>query len=222
MAVEGSFVAVSIPKFDGYYDHWSIMMETFLRSKELWSLIENGVPTTLKDVQQPVTFATVAVEKGQQSDAQCKAHEQQIEEMKLKDLKVNFFLFQAIDRTIIDTILDKETSKGIWDSLKQKYQGSNRVKRAHRQPLRKEFEVLQMREGENVNEFFGRTLTIVNNMKVHGGLGMPEVEIVEIFLRSLTSKFDYVVCSIEESNDLDSLTLDELQSSFKSRGSIVT
>ncbi|CAM8886795.1 unnamed protein product [Rhodiola kirilowii] len=151
MAVEGSVVAVSIPKFDGYYDHWSIMMETFLRSKELWSLIENGVPTTLKDVQQPVTFATVAVEKGQQSDAQRKAHEQQIEEMKLKDLKVNFFLFQAIDRTIIDTILDKETSKGIWDSLKQKYQGSNRVKRAHRQTLRKEFEVLQMREGENVN-----------------------------------------------------------------------
>ncbi|KAB2620991.1 hypothetical protein D8674_040728 [Pyrus ussuriensis x Pyrus communis] len=30
----------------------------------------------------------------------------------------------------------------------------------------------------------------------------------------MTPKYDYVVCSIEESNDLDILTIDELQSSL--------
>ena len=30
----------------------------------------------------------------------------------------------------------------------------------------------------------------------------------------MTAKFDYVVCSVEESNDLDQLTIDELQSSL--------
>ena len=38
--------------------------------------------------------------------------------------------------------------------------------------------------------------------------------IVEKILRSMTPKFDYVVCSIEESKDIDTLTIDELQSSL--------
>lgn len=71
-----------------------------------------------------------------------------------------------------------------------------------------------MREGEKVDDYFARTLTIVNKMKAHGGENMTPVEIIEKILRSLTSRFDYVVCSIEESNDLDLLTIDELQSSL--------
>ena len=43
---------------------------------------------------------------------------------------------------------------------------------------------------------------------------MPDVKIVEKILRSLTDKFNFVVCSIEESKDLDQLTVDELQASL--------
>ncbi|RDX68756.1 hypothetical protein CR513_52218, partial [Mucuna pruriens] len=53
-----------------------------------------------------------------------------LEELKLKDLKVKNYLFQAIDQTVLETILKKEMSKEIWDSLKQKYQGTTRVKQA--------------------------------------------------------------------------------------------
>jgi len=53
-----------------------------------------------------------------------------VEEAKLKDLKTKNFLFQSIDREILETILDKSTSKAIWESVKQKYQGSTKVKRA--------------------------------------------------------------------------------------------
>ena len=104
--------------------------------------------------------------------------------------------------------------------MKQKHQGSTRVKRAQLQALRREFEVLQMKEGESVDEYFARTLTIANKMKIHGermkihGESMKQVVIIEKILRSMTSRFDYVVCSVEESNDLDTLTIDELQSSL--------
>ncbi|KAK2980800.1 hypothetical protein RJ640_029877 [Escallonia rubra] len=64
----------------------------------------------------------------------------ELERRKLKDLKAKNYLFQAIDCPILETILSKETSKDIWDSMKKKYQGSSRVKRAQLQALRSDFE----------------------------------------------------------------------------------
>ena len=69
-------------------------------------------------------------------------------------------------------------AKQIWDSLKQKYQGSTRVKRAQLQALRKEFEVLPMKEGESVDAYFARTLNIANKMKIYGK-HMKQVVIIE-------------------------------------------
>lgn len=43
---------------------------------------------------------------------------------------------------------------------------------------------------------------------------MQDVVIVEKILRSLTEKYNYVVCSIEESKDIDKMSIDELQSSL--------
>ncbi|KAM7489607.1 hypothetical protein LguiB_027091 [Lonicera macranthoides] len=190
-----NFVQPAIPRFDGHYDHWSMLMENFLRSKEYWIVVESGVAT-------PTEGRTL-------TDSQ----NAELEGMKLKDLKAKNYLFQAIDRSILETILCKDSSKDIWDSMKQKYQGTSRVKRAQLQALRREFETLQMKDGESVTSYCARTMGIANKMWFHGEQ-MKDVAIVEKILRSLAPKFDYVVCSIEESKDIDALTLDELQSSL--------
>ncbi|KAA8538687.1 hypothetical protein F0562_028332 [Nyssa sinensis] len=70
-----------------------------------------------------------------------------------------------------------------------------------------------MKEGEIVSNYFARTLTIANKMHFHGET-MTDVTVIEKILRSMISKFDYVVCSIEESKDLDTMSIDELQSSL--------
>jgi hypothetical protein len=132
---------------------------------------------------------------------------------KLLDLKVKNYLFQAIDRTIMETILNRSTAKDIWDSMRQKYQGSTKVKRAQLQALRRDFEVLAMGESESVDDYFARTLAIANKMKSFGE-NVEQVTIVEKILRSMSARFNYVVCSIEESNDVTSLSIDELQSSL--------
>jgi hypothetical protein len=48
MASDSNFMQAAIPRFDGHYDHWSMLMENFLRSKEYWLIIESGIeePTT--------------------------------------------------------------------------------------------------------------------------------------------------------------------------------
>ncbi|KAJ0847396.1 putative RNA-directed DNA polymerase [Helianthus annuus] len=185
----------SVPRFDGDYDHWSLVMETLLRSKEFWCVIES-------EIREPREGETLSTAQKTQLDA-----------LKLKDLKARNYLFQSIDKQILRTMTQKESAKQIWDAMKVKYQGNSRVKRAQLQRLRREFEVLEMKEGENVSDYFNRVMVVANDMRNYGE-DMTDVKIVEKILRSLTESYNFVVCTIEESKDIDTLSLDELQSSL--------
>ena len=58
-----------------------------------------------------------------------------------------------------------------------------------------------------------RTLAISNHMTVHGER-MEQILVAAKILRSLTGKFNYVVCFIEESNYITTLSIDESQRNF--------
>jgi len=190
-----NFIQPSMSCFDGHFYHWSMLMENFLRSKEFWILVETGYIEPEEGV---------GVTETQQN---------KLEELKLKDLKVKNYLFQAIDRTILETILEKNTSKQIWDSMKRKYEGNARVKRSILQTLRKEFETLEMKTGENITDYFAKVMIVASKIRTSREQ-MRDVTIVEKILRSLTDRFNYIVCSIEESRDIDVLSIDELRSSL--------
>lgn len=87
MAAEGNsgFVQPSIPKFDEDYDHWSMLMENFLRLKEYWSLIKSGVS------------------KPSDGEALTTVQKKALGDLKLKDLKVKNYLFQSMDKLILKT-----------------------------------------------------------------------------------------------------------------------
>ncbi|KAH9735189.1 hypothetical protein KPL71_017659 [Citrus sinensis] len=190
-----NFVQPAIPRFDGHYDHWSMLMENFLRSKEYWQVVSTGI------TEPPAGVVLTDAQKIE------------LEGQRLKDLKAKNYLFQVIDRSILETILNKDSSKQIWDSLKKKYQGTARAKRVHLQTLRAEFESLRMKMGESVSAYFARTMAIANKRRIHGEQ-LEDVIIIEKILRSLTAKFNYIVCAIEESRDIDTLSIDELESTL--------
>ncbi|XP_017618108.1 uncharacterized protein LOC108462703 [Gossypium arboreum] len=97
--------------------------------------------------------------------------------------------------------------------MKKKYQGSVKVKRVQLQALMKDFETLQIKEEEYITSNCGRNMEICNRLWFHGEK-MKDVTIVENILHSMMSKFDYVVCAIEESKDIDELSFNELQRSL--------
>ncbi|XP_016540702.2 uncharacterized protein LOC107841243 [Capsicum annuum] len=70
-----------------------------------------------------------------------------------------------------------------------------------------------MKEEEPVDKYFARTLTIVNKMRVYGGK-LDDVDVIEKILQSMSSKCAYVVSSIEESKNINTMSIDELQSSL--------
>jgi len=81
---------------------------------------------------------------------------------------VKNYLFQSIDRTILETMLKKKTSKEIGDSMRRKYQGSTRVKRAQLQAVRRDFEILQMQEKGWMNDYIGKVMSLASQMRMHG------------------------------------------------------
>lgn len=119
------------------------------------------------------------------------AHRTELETLKLKDLKAKNYLFQAIDRATLETILCKDTSKPIWDSMKKKYQGNAKAKRVQLQGIRTEFENLRMKSGESVSNYLSRTTTIANKLRIHGEK-MEDVIIIEKILRSMTPKYNFL------------------------------
>lgn len=125
---------LSIPRFDGDYEHWAMLMENLIRSKEWWSLIEDGITEPPRGT---------VINRQQRSE---------LAEMKLKDLKVKNYLFAAIDKVILKQILVKSSAKDLWDSMKVNFQGNERVQSAQIQQMRREFEVLEMKNGESVKQ----------------------------------------------------------------------
>ena len=82
------------------------------------------------------------------------------------------------------------------------------------QDLWREFDNLQMKESETVQEFFSKVLAIINQIRRYRD-NINDQKIVQKILRSLSIKFEHVVTAIKEAKDLSKLTLDELCGSLE-------
>ena len=91
-------------------------MENLLRSKEYWTVVEDGFSEPAEGViLTPVQRAAV--------DA-----------ARLKDLKAKNYLFSSIDKGVLKTITNKATTKELWLSMKVKCQGNARVQSLNFRP----------------------------------------------------------------------------------------
>ncbi|XP_019457613.1 PREDICTED: uncharacterized protein LOC109358000 [Lupinus angustifolius] len=123
-------------------------------------------------------------------------------------------IHQCVDESNFEKISNAKTAKEAWDSLEKCYAGAEKVKKVKLQTLRREYELLQMRDGDTIGEYFTKIRSLTNLMKGCGEV-MRDQLVVEKVLRTLNSKFDHVVVAIEESKDLEVFKIEELQSTLE-------
>jgi len=106
-------------------------------------------------------------------------------------------------------VMHYKLAKEIWDKLKKIYEGDEKVKKAKLETHRRRFERLTMKEEEDIAGYLERVDEVVNTMR---GLGevIEESKVVEKVLRSLPTRFDSKVSTIEEIKDMDTLNIDAL------------
>lgn len=69
--------------------------------------------------------------------------------------------------------------------MKTKYQGNKRVQSAQLQRLRRNFEVLEMRDGDSITEYFSKVMMVANDMR-NLGEDMPDAKIIEKNIANLS------------------------------------
>ena len=178
------------------YDNWSLRMKAILGAHDVWEIVEKGFDEPENEVSLSQT----------QKDS--------LRDSRKRDKKALCLIHQGLDEDTFEKVVEARSAKEAWEKLRTSYKGADQVKKVRLQTLRGEFEALQMKEGELVSDYFSRVLTVTNNLK-RNGEKLDDVRIMEKVLRSLDSKFEHIVTVIEETKDLEDMTIEQLLGSLQ-------
>ncbi|XP_013700001.1 uncharacterized protein LOC106403752 [Brassica napus] len=96
-------------------------------------------------------------------------------------------LFQSIPEVLILQVGDLDTSKLVWEEIKARHVGADRVREARLQTLMDEFSRLKMKDTETIDDFSGK-LAKMSSKSSALGEDIEESKLVKKFLHSLPRK----------------------------------
>ncbi|KAH0643514.1 hypothetical protein KY289_034488 [Solanum tuberosum] len=170
-------------------------MKAIFGSQDVWDIVDKGYTKPVNEETLPSNEKKVLLKT------------------RKKDQQALTLIHQCLDDGMFEKVADAPTSKEAWEILQNSLQVVDIVKNIKLQTLRADFEVLKMRESESISDFCSRLMVVVNQLRRYGE-EVDDVCVAEKILRSLTPKFDYVVRVIEESKNLDSITVEQLEGSL--------
>ncbi|CAJ2666704.1 unnamed protein product [Trifolium pratense] len=106
------------------------------------------------------------------------------------------------------------SAKDAWGTLKEEFQGSDKVRAIKLQTLRREFELIKMKESETVKDYYTKIKELVSQMRSYGD-NILDKRIVEKILISIPRKYDAIVTTIEQTKDLSTMSVTELIGSLE-------
>lgn len=118
-------------------------------------------------------------------------------------------IYQGIPEETLLLIAEKETAKEAWTMLKTMHMGVERVIEAKVQTLKTELDVLQMKDGESIDDFAMKLASIVSKIRALGEK-IEEAYVVKKLLRVVPKRFLQVVSTIEQFGDFKTMTVEEV------------
>ncbi|XP_074373682.1 uncharacterized protein LOC141714033 [Apium graveolens] len=123
-------------------------------------------------------------------------------------------IFQAIPKDILLSLAEKKMTKETWMAIKTMCLGAERVKQAKVQILKAEFESLNIKDTEMIDDFALKLNALVTNIRALGET-IEESYVVKKLLCSMPSKFLHITSSIEQFGNLDEMSVEETIGSLK-------
>lgn len=126
-----------------------------------------------------------------------------------QDKKALAAIYHGVSEETLLSVNSKRMAKEAWVTLKSMYVGVERVTRAKLQIVKKEFDNLYMREGESIDAFAMRVTLALSKMRTLGEW-VEDSCVVDKVLWVLTPKFLPIVCTLENHEDLDVMSVEEV------------
>ena len=125
-------------------------------------------------------------------------------------------LFQSIPEALTLKVGDLDTAKAVWEAIKARHVGAERVREARLQTLMAEFDRLKMKEADTIDTFVGK-LSEISSKSASLGEIIEEPKLVKKFLKSLPrKKYIHIVASLEQVLDLNTTSFEDIIGRLKS------
>ncbi|VFQ85571.1 unnamed protein product [Cuscuta campestris] len=185
-------------------------MRIYIRSTniQLWLVIKNGEEIPMKKVGETTVPKT----------------EDEFDTEDIKKIenyaKAINILYCAVHPDDYRKISCYTTAKEMWDKLEVTYEGTDQVREAKIDFLTQEYEMLRMKEHENIDDMFDRFSKIVNDLHALKKT-YTDRDLVRKVLRSLTSEWRSKADAIYESIGTSNVTIDGLRGNLKTYESTI-
>ncbi|XP_076890323.1 uncharacterized protein LOC143541368 [Bidens hawaiensis] len=123
-------------------------------------------------------------------------------------------LFQSIPKQQILQVGGLNPAKETWEAIRTRHLGPERVREARLQTLIAEFDALEMKDSEKIDDYANRILESSSNSATLGET-FEQQKIVKKFLTSLPRRFIHIVASFEQILDLKTVGSEDVVGRLK-------
>jgi len=132
-----------------------------------------------------------------------------------KNIMAIALMIQSIPESLALQIGEFKVAKKVWEAIRSRNVGAERVREARLQTLMNDFDRLKMKDIEKIDDFVGKLAEIASKSAALG-VKIEEPKLVKKFLSSLPrKKFIHIVASLEQVLDLNTNGFEDIVGRMK-------